>query len=378
VSTELAKKLDELGDRARQAESAAEFEEAVARSQKLAKAAAQLTDVLAVDGLPELWPYLQRIMVDSVSEPHLMRLLRSECRQLVAARPEQVIAVLGDLVRDSVSKTLEANEVWQHIRSQGWRRAELGRDEGTLAAIDKQNGRFRRRLDDLTIGDRFFPSPEADTVLKMLLDPEGPKAVLVTGHGGAGKSGVIRAVFDHLTEEGWPLVALRADWLPPARTSAQLVADIGIPASPAIVLTAPRSSRQRLLILDQLDAVSTASGRRTGLLVALEELFQELADVDGVRILMACREFDLQSDRGPWAGDVQAAGDAAPPDAVRRGGRSTVRDGLSSRVCRGPLRCVLGIQATAGRGGAGSAVSMVGGAGGGLGRNRPGARPVGT
>ena len=165
VSTELAKRLDELSDRARRAESAVEFEEAVARSQDLAQAAAQLTEVLAVDGLPELWPSLQRIMVDSVSEPQLVRLLRSECRQLVAASPEQVIAVLGDLLRDSVSKTLYAHEVWQHIKSQGWRRAELGRDEGTLAAIDNQNGRFRRRLDDLTIGDRALGNPHRQEVV---------------------------------------------------------------------------------------------------------------------------------------------------------------------------------------------------------------------
>ncbi len=35
----------------------------------------------------------------------------------------------------------------------------------------------------------------------------------------------------------------------------------------------------------------------TGLLVALEELFDELGDVDGVRVLMACRQFDLEADR---------------------------------------------------------------------------------
>ncbi|MDQ6791221.1 MAG: ATP-binding protein [Candidatus Dormibacteraeota bacterium] len=297
VSTEPAKQLHELCDRAARAESVEEFELEVATNKAIEKAAEQLVDIFEVKGLPEVWALLQRIQVEYVSEAQLIRLLRSESRQLVAATPEQVMGFLGDLLEDSVSKTLGAPDVWQHISSQGWRRAELGRDPDTLAAIEKQNRRFRRYLDDLLIGDRFYTPDEAATVLEVLRDPKGPKAVLVSGDGGAGKSGVIREVFDRLSDEGWSLLALRADWLPASPTSAQLVADLGIPASPAIVLAALQSGGQKLLILDQLDSVSAVSGRRTGLLVALKELFDELADMEGVRVLIACRQFDLETDR---------------------------------------------------------------------------------
>jgi len=297
VSTEPARELQEISDRAKRTESLAEFEGAVAESKEMVQAATQLANRLKSASQSELWPLLQRIGVEVVPESQLLRLLKAECRLLVAASPEPVIGFLGDLLDDNFSKTLFAHDVWEKIGQQGWRQADLGRDPSTAAALEQQNRRFRKYLDDLTIGGTFFPPSEVATVLELLRDQDGPRAVLVSGSGGVGKSGVMREAFDRLKDEGWPILALRADWLPPSRRSAQLVSDLGIPASPAVVLAALPASRDRLLILDQLDAVSSASGRRTDLLVALEELFDELADVDGVRVLMACRQFDLDADR---------------------------------------------------------------------------------
>ncbi|HVC76344.1 MAG TPA: hypothetical protein VND96_07500 [Candidatus Micrarchaeaceae archaeon] len=297
VTTEPARELQEICDRAKRTESLAEFEGVVAESKEMVQAAAQIAGQLKSGSQSDLWPLLKRISVEVVSEAQLLRLLKAESRLLAAASPEAVIGFLGDLLEDNASKTLYAYDVWQQIGQQGWRQADLGRDPSTASAIEQQNLRFRKSLDDLTIVGTFFPPSEVATVLELLRDRNGPKAVLVSGSGGAGKSGVLREAFDRLKDEGWPMLALRADWMPPSRTSAQLVSDIRIPTSPAIVLAALPSDRDRLLILDQLDAVSSASGRRTDLLVALEELFDELADVDGVRVLMACRQFDLESDR---------------------------------------------------------------------------------
>ncbi len=246
VSTEAAKELNEICERAPKAESIEEFEEAMATSKQIALASRQLRDVLNLDEIRQLWPLMRRIGVEQVGEAQLVRLLKSECRQLVATPPEAVISFLGDLLLNSVSQTLHAHEVWQLIRGQGWRRAELGRDPTTLAAIEKQNDRVRRYLADLTIGGQFFVPEEAAPVLELLRDPGGPKAVLVSGPGGAGKSGLLREAFDRLSEDGWPLLALRADWFPPSETSAQLVAGLGIPSSPAIVDRSPGRPRRAL------------------------------------------------------------------------------------------------------------------------------------
>src|SRR5207253_3668663 len=66
--------------------------------------------------------------------------------------------------------------------------------------------------------------------------------------------------------------------------------------SPAPVLAAIAQGQQCLLVLDQLDAVSIASGRATQLFECLEEILQEARGFPNMRVLLACRSFDLDND----------------------------------------------------------------------------------
>ena len=68
------------------------------------------------------------------------------------------------------------------------------------------------------------------------------------------------------------------------------------PALPANVLAAVAQGRYCVLVIDQLDALSLASGRNTELFDCVYEIVQQAQAHPNMRILLACRKFDLDND----------------------------------------------------------------------------------
>lgn len=74
--------------------------------------------------------------------------------------------------------------------------------------------------------------------------------------------------------------------------------------SPALVLATTAKEREAVLIIDQLDAISTASGRSTGFFDAIEGILTEtrgLRERANIHVVVVCREFD-------WADDYRLKG----------------------------------------------------------------------
>ena len=63
------------------------------------------------------------------------------------------------------------------------------------------------------------------------------------------------------------------------------------------MLAALASSGQGVLVIDQLDAVSFVSGRRTESWALFESLLDELRLYPNLSLVVGCREFDLEHDR---------------------------------------------------------------------------------
>ncbi len=297
VSMQAADDLAELAERAKGATSGEEFAQHLVTSQKVETDLKRLAKTWDVAGPPDLWDYLRRINVEAIREQHLVDDIRRELRLQVAGDPAIAQGVLLDYIDDHLGVELYAHGVWQHLQEHGFRRAHLGVDPRAVAAVQKQNERYRQSVQDIAIGERFVPRAEADEIVRLLRDPEGPKSIFVVAAAGYGKSGVLRQVVEALTADKWPMLALRADSLSAAATAAELGERLDMPGSPGIVIAAMPSDRQRVLLLDQLDAVSTSTGRRVDLFQPIKEMLDEVADFSAVRVLVACREFDLNTDR---------------------------------------------------------------------------------
>ena len=69
-----------------------------------------------------------------------------------------------------------------------------------------------------------------------------------------------------------------------------------LPASPAIVLAGIADGASSVLIVDQLDAMSLVSGRNPKMWDVFRQLREEVADYPKMKMVLACRDFDLEHD----------------------------------------------------------------------------------
>ena len=147
------------------------------------------------------------------------------------------------------------------MESRGFGRRHWDKDPHVLSAIEEANRRYLSHLRGQAIVRTVLPRQEVQTVQGRLKESGGKAGVLLTGEAGVGKSGVMLQVVEELIGAGTPVVAFRADRLEPTQLPDSVGGQIGLPGSPANVLAAVAQGRHCVLVIDQLDALSLASGR---------------------------------------------------------------------------------------------------------------------
>ncbi|WP_369374496.1 hypothetical protein AB1046_09060 [Promicromonospora sp. Populi] len=122
------------------------------------------------------------------------------------------------------------------------------------------------------------------------------RLALVVGTGGGGKSAVVYQAASGLESQGAEVLAFRLDRRGGFSSTAGLGKQLGLSTSPVASLRMAADGRDALLIIDQLDAVSLASGRLSERYDVIADLIDEAMAVDGVRVILACRLFDVEND----------------------------------------------------------------------------------
>ncbi len=270
--------------------------------QAFLKAAQRRKDFNSVRAsLPELPEYetyerLKGIHVRTVDESYLLTTLESRVATLVNGGASTVIDVLAEMASEMVHRELTVRDVWIHLESRGFSRRHWDKDPHVLSAIEEANQRYLSLLRDQAIGSSVIPRQEVQTVQGRLKESSARAGVLLTGDAGIGKSGVMLQVVEELLDAGTPLVAFRADRLEPTQLPDKVGEQIGLPGSPANVLAAVAQGGHCVLVIDQVDALSLASGRNTDLFDCIHEILRQAQAHPNVRILLACRRFDLDND----------------------------------------------------------------------------------
>ena len=80
-------------------------------------------------------------------------------------------------------------------------------------------------------------------------------------------------------------------------TTKELGTKLLLPESPALVLAGLAAGKPAVMVIDQLDAISLASGRRTDGWLLFEAFLRELERYSNVSLVVGCREFDIEHDR---------------------------------------------------------------------------------
>ena len=154
---------------------------------------------------------------------------------------------------------------------------------------------MRQRL----IRHKLIPREAANNLLSKL---DGTETVSVLiGGAGAGKTACVVQIVDALRAQGLPVLAFRLDRHMSASTTNDLGCRLDLEESPVLVLAAAANAAGQpgVLIVDQLDAVSTMSGRSSAAFEIVEHLVNEARGTQAhikIHIVVVCREFDWNND----------------------------------------------------------------------------------
>jgi len=297
VSESLAGELAELAHRACSAETAQEFEASFLQAKDVKRNFEKLQQAWESCDIQTAWNILRRVQVRSADERSLFERVQIDAQALFLADPKLVCSELRAIALDSVHKTITRDDLVGRLKERGFVLRRLVDGADATAVVMEATTRYLEGTRPRLILNMLFPRAATDTLMSKLGTQAGDS--VVTGRAGTGKTGCIVDFVEQLRTRDIPVLAFRLDRIEAVSTALDLGEKLGFEESPALIHAAAAQGREAVLVVDQLDAVSTTSGRATGFLEAVECLLIEargLRDRLRLHVVVACREFDWKND----------------------------------------------------------------------------------
>jgi len=296
VSGHPASELHELAERARSAASCGQFRSSFLATGQVSNEFNKLRGYWENCSEEEAFEALRRVNVATIDGQTLRREVEGHLEACVDGEPASVADVLAQFALANPHRELTASDIWNHLENRAHSRRDWARDRHVVATVNEATDRYLSHLREAAIRGRTIPRDETQMVLDNLISQSAKRGVLLVGEAGVGKSGVLLQVVDKLREQDWPALAFRVDRLVPTQLPKEVGRQIGLPGSPAAVLAGIAQGRDCILVIDQLDAVSLASGRRPSFFDCVGEIIRQAQTHPQMRLLLACRRFDLNND----------------------------------------------------------------------------------
>ena len=296
ASSHAAHPLDELADRARRAPSWEVFRQDFTSSQKWLNNFSQLHDIWRSSTPEDTYQRLRRIHVRTEDEESLREKVELGLETQIAEDPANALSVLLDYASNQIHQKLSSDDIFAHLESRGFTRQTWAYDPSVTAALSELTQTYMASIQPVEIMGKSIPRNEVTRILDTFDGEHDEDTVLVSGVAGVGKTSAISQTLAKVTERAWPVLALRVDRVEPAATPSELGKSLGLPASPVSVLDAVAKGRECLLVLDQLDAVSLASGRHPAFFDCIGAMLSQAQNFPNMKVLSGCRRFDIEND----------------------------------------------------------------------------------
>ncbi|MDQ3273687.1 MAG: NB-ARC domain-containing protein [Actinomycetota bacterium] len=323
--------LANLSDRARVADTFDEYREILTENQRPGfERLAKTWDVTEATA----WTHLKRVHVEHQPPDLLRRLVHHTYERLVQGDPEVVVNELRGWLDEMLHQTLTAPMIWEHLKTKGFVRRLLAGDPATVDALAATVERHHRRIDAARPVLEAVTQPHVTQLVERLSAPDSRQVVVLHGRAGSGKSTIAADVLRTLTTAGWFAGVVRMDAATPgSQTAAALGRAFDLPGSPAVLLDGVADGAPGVLLVDQLDAVSTYSGRMSDSYDAVAELLDQTTAMPNIKVVLVARTVDLTADprmrsllSDETRVDTLTVGDLEPADvraALERSGVDT-------------------------------------------------------
>ncbi|MBJ6647151.1 hypothetical protein [Streptomyces sp. BSE7-9] len=293
VSLLPASSLQELADRARRSESREDF----IRHWLTEGLRDPFDDLSSPDifgSVEKSWEILRGFWISWPDEHDIVNMNGALAELLLEGAAGSLAAVgLGDLVQNALGVTLDAPAIESRLGTYGLSRARLLNTSGITEQVCSASRGWGSSIEQELLQPTIDRS-EAAQLVELVNGSD--KLLLLMGHGGGGKSATLHQVYEALAADSVPLLAFRLDRLEPFSSTTELGERIGVGVSPVTALAAVAGERPSVLIVDQLDAVSLASGRMPRNFDAVASLVREASAFPAMTVVLACRKFDVEND----------------------------------------------------------------------------------
>ena len=300
VSGSDAPELRELTKRASDAKNVEEFESEFVRAQSQKKTLQQLKDIWNAD-TAKAYTILKRIEVRTIDERGIEDQVRASLSAQFLAEPKNICDALRSFAEDSIHRDINRKCLISHLLSSGFKRRQLAKPSDAPLLVDKATNRYLKITRQNLIRDTLIPRASTRELLAKIEEHESGCDCVLTGKAGGGKTGCVIEFVEALRQSNRAVLAFRLDRIEPVASTKALGKQLGLEESPTLVLAAAAESQSReaVLVIDQLDAVSTTSGRSSNFFDVVEDLLDEARGLrNGVKfhVVVVCREFDWEND----------------------------------------------------------------------------------
>lgn len=204
-----------------------------------------------------------------------------------------ITASLADIIVHSLRETLTRDVLVAKLAEHGITPLSASRLPRVQAPIEQANTSWRDSIQRQMI-EPVIARPIAGQIADATQSDE--KLILITGSAGGGKSGTILQVADILAGESVQFLGFRLDRLDSFSSTSDLGAKLGLDRSPVAALAVAAGDDPSVLLVDQLDAVSLASGRMPASLDSVADLVRESDGFPRMCVVLICRQFDVEND----------------------------------------------------------------------------------
>lgn len=291
VSSDPIKSLDGIVGKAKLFSNETEFRAGLSKDDE--RDIQLLRAIWKVDPATE-YEWLRRCSFETVSDHTLEKDLLSFCSLLFTGDPGTCLDRLKGLFENSLTLTLSTNILRQEVvkLGMGWR-AQL--DPTIETALDDATQQYLDTLRPPIAGVRIVTEGTTETIEATLHGRA--KFIVVTGQAGCGKSSTIAAIINTAKIENIPVLGFRIDRF----LGANSIGDLGEALltrkeDPVGVLGNRYPRRKTLLVIDQVDAISEASGRSPRARDLLFGLMRSAKFYPEMKVVLACRTYDLEND----------------------------------------------------------------------------------
>jgi hypothetical protein len=239
------------------------------------------------------WSTLRGMWFEVMDEQQQVKTNAMIAATILEGTEESLIALaIGAVLLDNLRKRLRRRDLLTALRAYGIAPRQATAKQTSYDHIKAATAIWRNSVQRELLKPPL-PRNEANDLVHLMHET---RLATVVGAAGSGKSSVTHDAVSLLEQQGADVLAFRLDRLGTFHSTAELGKQLGLATSPVASLRIAADGRKGFLIVDQLDAVSLASGRLSERFDVIADLVHEAMAVDDVSVILVCRLFDVEND----------------------------------------------------------------------------------